>query len=241
MKTKIIFLFCFVALLFSACSNKYSIIQLVPEVDIYEAGNLEQVVKMEYEGVDFEIDFLQATKYDLLFELNISNNSKEEIQIVPQDFSYLAIDQRGNVFAKEYAYDPENLLFEIDETIANDVAVAKTENTLSWIFFGIEVLATVVSIADNDVNAPFYAADAGINLVASQAGTATLKRHIVYLESERDYYENAAIRGMTLAPGTQMHGIVIFPRFDEARKLQFQYELNNILFEITYWQNWIKL
>jgi hypothetical protein len=235
MKHRIFTLFCLVAFLIS-CSPKYSNVYLTPEQGFYDESDHREIVKLDFEGVAMESDFLQATQYDLLFDLKIANNSDEELTISPSDFSYMAYNNEGQNFAKEYAFDPENLLFEIDESIARDKAAAKTENTLSWIFFGVEALAAVVGFATDDDNAPLYAIDAGINLAATQAGTAQMKKHIVYLESERDYYENSALRDTILSPGSEIQGIIIYPRLDQAKQMLFQYDLNGRLFELAYSQ-----
>ncbi len=235
MKMRLFFLLGWLAIFFLACTPRLATLHLTPEQDSF---NEQQIVQLENEEIRFECDFLQATPYDLLFQVKIDNHSSRTAWIVPQDFYYEALDGNGRILSRQYAFDPEDLLFEIDASIADDQRAIKTTNTLGWIFFGLDVVATAVGVANNDENAPLYAIESGVNLLATQAETAAMKRHVVYLQGERAYYDNAAIRDTTLAPGDRIEGLIVFPRLDAAEQLRFRYEISGEPFIVTYRQRW---
>jgi len=99
---------------------------------------------------------------------------------------------------------------------------------------------TATSIANDRPEALGQAVNTGLNLAAFQIEKGGIKKHIVYLEGERDYYENATLLETTLMPGESVTGIVIFPRVDEANQLAFKYPIGRNVYEINYHQRWIK-
>ena len=210
---------------------------LNPEVEFINDEKQTGVITLNSEEVSFSCDFLQSTRYDLIFEINIENTSEDSVYIIPDEYYYEAIDDYGKAYIKEYAYDPENLVFELEATIERDRKRAKTEKTLGWIYFGVQTLAAVTSLAnDYEGAAAYYAVDAGLNLAGSQIAAKEVEQHVVYLEGERDFFENAAIRESILPPGKSITGVVIFPRFDQADRMAFNFDIAGSRFEIVYGQ-----
>ncbi len=186
-------------------------------------------------GIDFECDFLQSTDFDLLFEVAIHNDTEKSVAIDPQAFQFFALDPQGREFAAMHAYDPEELVFEIEEAIETDKKVIKRNQAVGWFFVGLNVISAVSSFSDEqDAAGVGYTIEAAANVAAMEIEKSQIKKHIVSLEGERDYYEYAAIRKTVLQPGETLQGLVIYPRLDEAARLIFEYEIGRQYFEITY-------
>ena len=199
-----------------------------------------ETVELEKPESAFKCAFLQGTQYDLIFEVTITNHDTEDLFMSPEDFSFMALDEREYPIAELNAFEPEALLFDIESSLEEDKKALKRNKALGWIFLGLDVALTATSIANERPEALGQAINTGLNLAAFQIETGGMKKHIVYLEGERDYYENATLRTTTLLPGESVTGIVIFPRVDEANQLAFKYPIGRNVYEITYNQRWIK-
>ena len=240
MKIRTLPFFLATLLLLASC-NAYqpAMVELTPETTDEEYDMGKQVVRLEKDGIEVESTFLQSTPYDLLFQVNITNKSTDELRIQPERFQYFALDPNGDVFAERFAFHPDDIVFELESSIEQDRKAAKTSNALGWVFFGLNAIAATVSLSnDNPELATDQFIDAGINLAVSQIERSEIKKHIVQLEVEKQFYENSAIRDTVISYGESIEGLVIYPRFDEAPQLLFEFDLADRLFEITYDQDW---
>lgn len=230
----ILFLF-----IFSACSPQFSIVSLRTQAETgqNEAFPGRQMVSLDQAGISFKCDYLQSTAYDLLFEVSIVNDSDQEITISPSDFRYYALDEKGYDFGKMHAYDPDKLVFEISQVLEESKDALDAERGIGWLITGLNVISAASSFAnDEDEAGVFYSVEAATSLVASSLTKKQIKKQIVSLEGERDYYRNATMKPCSLAPGESTNGIVVFPRVDEAQQLAVEYHINNQVFEIIYEQ-----
>ncbi len=241
MKIKILHFFLFLTALFLAACGAYqpAMVQLTPEDSNHQLALNKEVLELEKDGLSLTSTFLQSTEFDLLFQIEIENETDEEIRVRPEQFQYFALNPDGDIVTDRYAFPPDDIVFELTESIERDRRAAKRASAMGWVFFGLNAIAATVSFAsDNPEIGTGQAIDAGINLAAAQVERSAIKKHIVHLETERQFYDNAAIRDTVLAPGDSVEGLVIYPRLDEAYQLLFEFDLGERLFEITYKQEW---
>ena len=242
MKMKSLLFFLVLLFLLANC-NAYRpvMVELTPKTFEHDYDTGEKIVRLEKDGISLESTFLQSTPYDLLFQVNITNFSTEDLHIRPDRLQYFALDPNGDIFAERFAFHPDDVVFEISNSIDQDRRAARTASVMGMVFFGLNAIAGTVSLAnDNQELATNQFIDAGINLAASQIERSAIKKHIVELEVEKQFYENSAIRDTVLSYGDSIEGIVIYPRFDEAPQLLFEFDLADRLFEIIYDQDWRK-
>ncbi len=230
----------FLGLLFFSCSPRYqTYLTLIPqEFDAEEATGKESIT-LEKNNIILQSTFLQATEYDLLFNLKIANHSRESVDITPAQFTYQALDEEKVRITQTSAFDPDDLVFELTESIEADEKAKREAKIFGWFLFGINAIAAVSSFSDGFDEAGIdHTIDAGLSLAATHIESSIINKHIVKLEGQRDYYDYAALRDTTLYPGQQVEGLVIFPRFDPAFQLKTIFPLNDHAFEITYDQFW---
>ena len=233
------FIFFFIILCTSCGSYRIPYVDLSPESSGPQALDNVPNVELEKDDLFLSVQFLQSTEYDLLFDVAIRNETEDSVRIAPHEFQYFVLNPDDEVVASQYAFHPDDIVFELQESIEQDRKAVKTAKTMGWVFFGLNAIAASVSLAtDNPDIAANQLIDGGINLAVAQIEGAAIKKHIVGLEGELQYYDNAAMREMTLAPGEEVDGLLIFPRWDDARRLAFEFEIEDCLFEITYKQDW---
>ena len=231
---------CIWCLLFLGCS----VPRVMPELTLMEEAQQwnmgKEVVELSQGDIDFNASFIQSTAFDLLFEVEIANNSDEPIFIDPLEFYLKPKEGPYENPGRIYAYDPESLLFEIEESLEEDKKFKRQTKALGWVFLALDVALTATSIAREEPEALERVINTGFNATALAIEQSAINKHIVRLEGERDYYDNAALRPFELEPYESVSGIVIFPRFDPAQQVKCVFPIENARFDVSYNQRHVK-
>ena len=218
------------------CNPRYhTYLTLVPTEVTEDSLGATPIVDLMEDQIALQSSFIHASEFDVVFNLKISNQKGAPIYIDPNEFSFTALNENGTAFKREFAFDAEDLVFELSDNI-QAAKNAKTEgDVLGWIFFGVNAIGAITSFSsgDNELGLQ-YSLDAGADLAITSIASSSAKKHIVTLEAERDFYNYKALRDTTLQPGESLEGLVIFPRFDPAYQLKVKYPIEEANFEIIY-------
>lgn len=220
------------ALFLSSCAPRYQqYLSLIPKDQELTDRKTIQI----QQGVQLEVAYLTSNEFDLVFNVSVQNNSNTAIQITPEDFFYTALTEDQDVMTRERAFNPDELVFEIEESIKASRKTDREAKILGWLFFGINAIGAVSAFAnDNEALGIDYTVDAAIGLTGNVIEANIAQKHLVRLEAERDFYDYSAIRDTILRPGQEVEGLVVFPRYDPAYQLDVKFPIERREFLISY-------
>lgn len=227
-------------LLLASCSPKATIVNLrLPTID--QENNPRQIVSWEYEKVHFTCDYLQSTPFDLIFEVEFTNKSDSLIYFDPVESHIDAIGSQGKALDASSAYHPDQLVLDLEKAIEIDRKNLRAERGFGWLVAGLNVVSAVSSFADDEEEAGVaYSLEAATALITSSMSKSSIKKNLSNLEFQRDFYDKSALRSQYLEPGQSMRGLVIFPRFDQARQIDVSFYIGDLAFSVLYDQVHLK-
>ena len=220
-------------LLLFSCGTPLQVVRVDPAsddlIDRYRYGSAIQ--RQEAEGVTVEVSFYDASRQYLLFDVELSNHTAEDILIDPAETS-LQLPSGARLSAVE----PEYQLLSMD---LESVRKQRQSRTLAWASAAVLVAASAYAIANSDnstVSAPNSDA-----VVISNLGTqvADLMTYVVLEEEGRQlaregvpvgeempgpenrfFWLDYSFRKTTLRPGESAVGKLVFPRADDATAVE---------------------
>ena len=216
-------------LLLLSCGTPLQVVRVDPAsddlVDRYRYGSAIQ--HQERDDLSVEVSFYDATRHYLLFDVEISNHSTNDILIDPAETS-LQLPSGTRLSAVE----PEYQLLSMD---LESVRKQRQSRTLAWASAAVLVAASAYAIANGDdatVSTPNSDA-----VVISNLGTqvADVMTYVVLEEEGRQlaretappagempgpdnrfFWLDYSFRKTTLRPGESAVGKLVFPRADDA-------------------------
>lgn len=230
------YLYFALVLLFLTSCSPLRVVRLTPEdetqVDRYLYGN--PILSQTERGVTVNVNYYDASRDYLVFDLEVVNNSGERFDYDPAQTTLIP-----DVGESVQAIDPEVQLLAMDiETIRQ----IKTNRTLGWIGAAVLVAGVTYDIA-NGSNA---VADGAANNFGDQLLTELSLNVVDALtfavvdNTINNDYRNAApyageiptpenrffwldhsLRLTTIQPGERAYGKIVFPRNDEASNYKF--------------------
>lgn len=222
---------CFASLVLCACSPSYvNQLGLTPLED--------QDISTTATGITVVPTVKEIRPFDLLVDMLIVNESETSVAIDPNSYFYNAFSRQNNRLADVYAYDPKELLDDLDELIANKKQSRREFIGFGWALVGL-AFATA-AIADNNDSAILEE----FVLITTPTGfemlnlASSAKRDINAITEERTFYDRNMIKPILLAPSDSLRGLVVFPRYDQAERLHFNFTLNDQSFEFPFRQSW---
>ena len=220
-------------LLLFSCGTPLQVVRVDPAsedlIDRYRYGSAIQ--HQEADNVSVEVSFYDATRQYLLFDVEISNHTSDDILIDPAETS-LQLPSGTRLSAVE----PEYQLLSMD---LESVRKQRQSRTLAWASAAVLVAASAYAIANGDnstVSAPNSDAVIISNLGTQVADVMTyvvleeegrrLEREMVPVADEmpevdnRFFWLDYSLRKTTLRPGESAVGKLVFPRSDDASTVE---------------------
>lgn len=231
MQSKILFLF--FAIFFCACSPKYS-----SQLTLNQTETGKKITPIERIGL--ELKSVEVYPFELLVDLSIVNRSDLPIDIRPTVNYYSAFSKQNNKMADIYAYDPKELLLNLEDEIDSRAKHRRDLITAGWSLLGIAMASAIGAIDNNNVILEEIA------LISSPMGMESLniasnvKSDVKKIKEERAFYAQHMIRPGIIEPSDSINGIMVFPRYDQAHKLNFLFTINDHHFRHSFQQSWQK-
>lgn len=206
---------------------------------------LEYVV-LNGEGSQMAIAFSGIENRDIIYDVEIENVSEESYLVDPADFHGVAIPFEADHFfwekpggtlqeeQKVYAYDPEEVLLDLDKGIAR-IDAERRNNTAASIIVGLAAIgaaAAVSASSSSDVgNSDAVANDSFIWIDNNDNGAAEAD-----LRQNKAYWQSALLRKTTLTPGQKVRGLVYFTSNPDAKFNYLYFPLGDETLQITFLQ-----
>ncbi len=179
------------------------------------------------DSVEVRLGFVCYEPTELVFEVEIGNDSRRALLITPETFFYAPVDTGAATTSsarlpRVAALDPEVRLKQLATRLSQEAAKAEK---VSW----LEILTSVTNVAENV---------ASIKKKETEAQVAEREERHQSTEASFDYQREqhaqradnlysqhrnmqlVALRKTRLAPGEYVRGYVYFPRTDAARRLR---------------------
>ena len=191
----------------TACFVPRSIVQMdVGDTENFRWNYGRQVIHLKSDSIEADIFFDSHTKKYLIFDVEVTNWSNEEVLVSPEEIYLQQIENGANL----HAFDPEVEIFggkmkaSRQEAAAKNIAVA----------VGVATVATVVAVAatsDGDNKKGIDYSNTSITYIGTDV---TPPPPSVYYPPNIVFWEDYSLRKTTLAKGYKVGGKVVFPRLD---------------------------
>ena len=219
----------FLLLLLFSCGTPLQVVRVEPAredlIDRYRYGSAIQ--HQETDEASVEVSFYDATRDYLLFDVEITNHSTEDILIDPAETS-LQLPTGTRLSAVE----PEYQLLSMD---LESVRKQRQSRTLAWASAAVMVAATAYAIANSD-NATVSEPNTDAVIISNLGSQVADVMTYVVLEEEgrrlaretvpdagempapdnRFFWLDYSFRKTTLRPGESAVGKLVFPRADDS-------------------------
>ncbi len=172
-------------IVFSSCNRKLALI------GYDQNGTVSQ--KQKSNPVELEINLAHQTKKTIAFEVSISNQSDEIINIDPNDFFYTPEDYSYSIDA----FDPEFLRFQIEHPLEAIAENAQYDYANSTVWMDVALLSDIA-----------FETDMGY---ISMSGIRFLKYWSEIRDSKKVLIEEL-LEEQNLKAGAKVRGLIYFPK-----------------------------
>lgn len=217
MKTKPFTLYILAIILFSSCYVAKPIINVTPknsEEVIWELG--EAVISYTQDSIQMDIAYHRSSDKYIIFKTRFINNSNQSIHVDPKN-CFLDIELINKQTTRLPILDPEKKVF------AQQLAMAKQEarvkNAAVW--FVVDVAASVV---------------AGGDTFESEQNMYNAEDRLYNVREELINWSGDLLRKTDLEPNYYVDGFLFFKRNETAKNITLNFEVENIMFKISYVQ-----
>ncbi len=230
-----------VLIIIQSCAVPQPVARLSPLGENYDWLNgTENMIFPANEGIEVELQFIQSTSNQLLFEVGITNRSDQKVYVDPSRFSIqlLSLDTLTPSGTPLFAFDPESQILRMDLQKSREQAEASNDAALELIGQTLDIASDIASIGqekDPEVQAQEQA-DRAERRQDYENSEIDREIRLQSLDDQRRYWSGYALRKTSLKPGYKMRGTVFFPRNNQARFMKVKLDIDSLVFEASYEQ-----
>jgi len=204
----------------AGCATLPPVYQLSPSVSDVTWSAGRPVVQRELDGVQVAVAFTQPAPDKLGLRVQISNVAAEGFEVSPKNVTFTACSGTVNASCAPTAWvmDPETELARLDRGARDETASAAAAQGALTFLLVLNAVADVGAIASGHADRSTGSGTAATaDLMDSTA--ANHQHALGQLQTEWDFWANAALRRSTVAPGQSVAGVVMVPVYPKARYL----------------------
>jgi hypothetical protein len=230
-----------VVLLFS-CASPEPIIKLKLKEENTRWNNGQEYYIFNEDGVKAAVSFYRNTAEHLILNVMIENRSDGTFLVDPTNFAFEIASNSDDVKDyKQYAINPESMIFDIDKRQSIMAADQKNALVADIVVEAVDVTATAVAAAndddgDSDIIVHNYIHRANDRMIDREIREQDFEFNSNNLEDARFVWENHTIRKTHLEPGFYIDGKVYFKRNDQAKDMTLILPLGNKIIQIDFEQ-----
>ncbi|HEX9652460.1 MAG TPA: hypothetical protein VGA99_02015 [bacterium] len=187
----------------------------VPDSGIWWSG--KQYAADSTNGISTFVAYQRSDRHHLIFEVEFTNQSEEQVLVSPEDFYYLPLQSAEDTVSQRevHALNPETELLEIDKSLSREHASYATHTAID---LTVSLLDLVLAIVSPDDAASY---EERLAWEVNRADYQQLHQaRVSELKGLREEWEFETLRKTTMNPGEQIRGRVYFPITKQAQFIE---------------------
>lgn len=217
-----------------------SIMQLTPEHINLEWFKGKQVSTLTNDSVTIQLSFDRTENNNYLFDVEIFNNSENNILVNPELFYFKTLESTNNKrdsASITNALDPEKAILELQKAYSLHQSNVETQNMFN-VFGNLLLLASQTkAIITNDTYLEEEVNEHTQRMKEDELLDNVRNEKIERsLSSSKYLWETLALRKTTLKKDQSINGKVFFPVDESALKIEFFFPLGNYELNINFVQ-----
>ncbi len=193
----------------------------------------KQFVSEKRDNIEAIVAYEKQRGTDLIFDVEIINNSSDTVLICPESFHYITDKLKSSDSIKKvFAYDPEVRLFNIDKALSVQHAEKINSNNTTF-FEGALQFAVDVSPKTDEEREENRMRKEDREIRQDEAKEFAVS-HINSLNGSRRYWANEVLRKTTLVPGYSVYGKVFIRRNIDAKKYLLNIPIGDKVYDFRY-------
>jgi hypothetical protein len=240
MKTYILVIF--IGLSMTGCTPA-SVFTLTPaESEIEWIDGIGMVNKTDRD-IFISVGFIENRDGMLSFNIFIENGSENTIAVDPAKFECADKSASGNKNlpvekSVSNAIDPEVKIRQIDAAISDENANYRLFSTVDFCGSVLSLIGSVVSVGkqktEEEIQDEEIIAADNLRRVVGQDNEHADR--INSFNSEKEFWQNQALRKTTLPPGQTVEGNIYFNPLSESELIRLRFPIDQVCFEILFKQ-----
>ncbi|MDP4192151.1 MAG: hypothetical protein Q8858_11335 [Bacteroidota bacterium] len=233
-------LFCFSLLQINCASAPVYRLQSEENSDEWYYGR--KVITKEDNLASVKLTFEDASDGNYTFYLDVQNTSDQKFTIDPSNI-YLETykpqkDQEPLIISRIHALDPEARILKIDKEINSANSSENTRRGVSCFLSAVDLVGTVATVGEKKSKEEVEEKnrERENRQIADENAENDYDKKLNDLNNKRDYWQNDALRKITISPDQKAGGFITIPIAANALFLRVVVEINSSKYFFNYKQ-----